>query len=212
MNAPRRVVIGIGNPDRGDDAAGRLVTQRLAALLTPHPVPPPQRGRERRDFRRCIEPGRDVAIAHTGSNATPPPPLRGRAGEGGQPAPSDDILICESDGEATALLALMERAAAVWLVDACASGAPAGTIRRFDAAARSLPAARFGMSTHGFGLHEAIELARTLGTLPPACIVCAVEGMRFDIGSRVSPAVAAAVDALAACLAAELGTGGPPGR
>ena len=29
----RCVVLGIGNPDRGDDAAGRIVAQRLRGLL-----------------------------------------------------------------------------------------------------------------------------------------------------------------------------------
>jgi hydrogenase maturation protease len=32
---PRHLVIGIGNPDRGDDGAGRLAAQRLRGLLPP---------------------------------------------------------------------------------------------------------------------------------------------------------------------------------
>lgn len=32
MTAPRTLVIGVGHPDRGDDAAGRIVAERLAAI------------------------------------------------------------------------------------------------------------------------------------------------------------------------------------
>ncbi len=32
-DTPRRVVFGLGNPDRGDDAAGRLVARRLREML-----------------------------------------------------------------------------------------------------------------------------------------------------------------------------------
>ena len=31
MTSPRRLLIGVGNPGRGDDGAGRVVVQRLAA-------------------------------------------------------------------------------------------------------------------------------------------------------------------------------------
>ena len=33
MTAPRTLVIGVGHPDRGDDAAGRIVAERLAAIV-----------------------------------------------------------------------------------------------------------------------------------------------------------------------------------
>jgi hydrogenase maturation protease len=104
-----------------------------------------------------------------------------------------DVDIVEADGEATALLAHMEGAEAAYLVDACASGAEPGTIRRFDAAAAPLPQVAFGLSTHGFGLAEAIELARALGQLPPRCVVYAIEGDGFDTGTPLSGAVAEAV-------------------
>jgi hypothetical protein len=44
----------------------------------------------------------------------------------------------------------------LWLV----TGKPPGAISRFDAAAKVLPRAVFGYSTHAIGLAEAIELAR----------------------------------------------------
>ena len=61
-------------------------------------------------------------------------------------------------------------------------------------AATPLPRGALGMSTHGFGLAEALELARALGQLPRRCIVYAIEGASFETGAPLSPEVAAAVD------------------
>ena len=137
------MVFGIGNPDRGDDAAGRAVARRLRGVL---------------------------------------------------PA---DVAIIEHDGEATALLAGFAGAAAVWLVDACLSGAAPGTIRRLDVHDGPLPRTLSGISTHGFGPAEAVELARALGRLPARCIVYAIEGASFAPGAPPSPDVAAAIAGVA---------------
>ncbi|MBX5454505.1 MAG: hydrogenase maturation protease [Acidobacteriia bacterium] len=149
-SAPRVRVIGIGNPDRGDDAAGR----RVAALL-----------------------------------------------RGTLPA---KIAIVEHDGEATALLACLDGVEAAFLVDACASGAPAGTVRRFDVTAAPLPQRIFPFSTHGLGLAEAVELARALGALPKHCIVYAVEGASFAAGAPLSAPVRTAVATIAERIRAEI--------
>jgi hydrogenase maturation protease len=149
---PRRpVVIGIGNPDRGDDAAGHAVVELL---------------------RR---------------------------------APPAEVDLAEADGEATALLSRLDGADTAFLVDACSFAAPAGSIWRFDAAAAPLPHGAFGVSTHGFGLAEAVELARALGQLPLRCIVYAIEGASFEIGAPLSPEVRAAVVEVARRLALEIG-------
>ncbi|CCJ06295.1 hydrogenase maturation protease [Methylocystis sp. SC2] len=139
---PRILVLCIGNPDRGDDAAGRAVARALRASAA-------------------------------------------------------DVEIIEEEGEATRILARLEGADAAYIVDACVSGAEPGDIRRFDVGASPLPRAAFGASTHGFGLAEALELARALGALPPRCVVYAIEGGTFDAGAPMSPAVAAAVDIVA---------------
>lgn len=148
--SPCRVVLGIGNPERGDDAAGRQVARLLRWRLP------------------------------------------------------EDVEVAEHDGEATALLARLDGAAAAFLIDACTSGAPAGTVRRFDVSAGPLPQAAFGLSTHGFGLAEAVDLARALGQLPPRCVVYAIEGASFAEGAPLSPAVAAAVADVARRLGAEI--------
>jgi hydrogenase maturation protease len=134
------VVIGVGNPDRGDDLAGRAVARRLSGTVP------------------------------------------------------DGVRVAESDGEATALIERFDGAASAYLVDACLSGASAGTVRRFDVADGPLPQDLFDVSTHGFGLAQAIELARALGQLPPRCIVYAIEGGSFELGAPITPSVAGAVN------------------
>ena len=140
----RVVVIGIGNPDRGDDAFGRVVAARLRGRLPEH------------------------------------------------------VRLIEQDGEATTLLEELSETDTAIVIDAAVSGREPGDIHRFDAARESLPAAKFGLSTHGFGLGEAIELARILGQLPSRCIVYAVEARSFELGAPLSPELARVVDEIAA--------------
>lgn len=103
-----------------------------------------------------------------------------------------EVKIYEREGEATALLQAVEGASMAFFVDACCSGSPAGTIQRFEIDGQRLPEGYAGVSTHGFGVGEAIELGRILGCLPKQGIVYAIEGAKFDIGAEMSPVVAAA--------------------
>lgn len=143
-------MIGVGNPERGDDGAGREVARRLRA------------------------------IGFVGTR------------------------IVEADGEATALLASMEKASSVFLIDACVSGAPPGSVRRVDLARSPLPEARYGVSSHGFGLAEAIALGAALGALPPRCVLYAIEGEGFEVGAPLSKAVSDAVGQVVEGLSGEI--------
>jgi hydrogenase maturation protease len=123
--------------------------------------------------------------------------------------PEGVVLLCHGGG-ATTLLPHLEAASAVWLVDAARSGSDAGTLHRFDAAAGPLPSSLAEVSSHGLGLAQALELARTLGTLPRRCIVYAIEGGQFAPGATLSPEVARAAATLARRILRELskpGTG-----
>jgi hydrogenase maturation protease len=144
------LVLGVGNPDRGDDAVGRMVARSL---------------------RTRVE---------------------------------SDVRVVEQDGEVTALLAALQTAPRVWLIDAARSGAPPGTIHRIDCSAANPALPRGTVSSHGFGVAEAIALARALGVLPAQCIVYAVEAEAFVSGAALSPPVANAADRLAARIAEEI--------
>jgi hydrogenase maturation protease len=146
----RRLIIGIGNPERGDDAIGCEVVRLL----------------------------------------------RGRLPAG--------VELVHHAGEATAIVTDLEGADAAFLVDAAASGAPPGAVYRFDVAGRALPSRLAELSSHGFGLSQAIELARALGSVPPHCIVYAIEGRRFEPGTPLSPEAARATEEVAARILDEL--------
>jgi hydrogenase maturation protease len=105
----------------------------------------------------------------------------------------DVVTIRPTTGEGTALLALWQDTDAVVLVDAMWTGARPGTLQRFEVSTRPLPAIFSRVSTHAFGVAEAIELARALRQLPPVLVVYGVEGATFETGADLSTAVAAAV-------------------
>jgi hydrogenase maturation protease len=111
------------------------------------------------------------------------------------------VEVREVEGDATALVEAWSGAEGVVVVDAAESGAPPGTVRRFDARTRPLPARSLRSSTHAFGVADAVELARALDRLPARLDVYAIEGASFTAGKRLSPAVERAVDELAASLA-----------
>ncbi len=135
------VVIGFGNPDCGDDAAGPLVARLLAGRI--------------------------------------------------------EARVLERHGDALALLDEWRGADALALIDAAAPMGDPGCIHAVDIATADLPRDLAVGSTHAFGLPEAVALSRRLGTLPARAMVYAIEGVCFDPGAPVTPAVAEAVAELA---------------
>jgi len=107
------------------------------------------------------------------------------------------IAVYEHEGETLALLDIWQSARAAVLVDTIRSGAPPGTIQRFDATSAPIPAQlQSSCSTHAFGLAEAIELARALHRLPERVVLIGIEGRRFDAGLGLSEEVRAMVGRL----------------
>jgi hydrogenase maturation protease len=107
------------------------------------------------------------------------------------------IAVKVHAGEAIDLLELWSGADAVVLVDTVRSGEVTGTIRRFDATSNPVPLPLRGSSSHTIGVAEAIELARTLGSLPQQVIVYGVEGARFALAGELSDEVERTIDPLA---------------
>jgi hydrogenase maturation protease len=108
-----------------------------------------------------------------------------------------EVEVLELEGEPARLIDAWQGARLVVVVDAVKSGAPGGAVMRFDATAGPLPPSLSATSTHALGLGDAVEIARALDRLPERLIVFGVEGTRFQAGSDLSPAVAAAVQAVA---------------
>jgi hydrogenase maturation protease len=111
-------------------------------------------------------------------------------------AEAPDLDIVANELEPLRLLDAWVGADLALVVDAVSSGAEPGTIHRFDATDDLPPVTVFHGSTHAIGVWDAIALARTLGRLPGRVLVYGIEGERFSAGDRLTPAVAAAVEAL----------------
>lgn len=116
----------------------------------------------------------------------------------------EGVTVAAVPGDAAGIVSALAGAGRAILVDATCSGAPPGTIRRWDAAAGPLPAALAGVSSHGLGVAEAVELARALRQLPPSLTVYGIEGADFGMGEGLTPAVAAAVEEVAEGVVGEM--------
>lgn len=115
--------------------------------------------------------------------------LRGRVPAG--------VRVVDCEQEPSRLIDAWQGAESALVVDAVESGAAPGTLHRFDAGARPIPAGVFRSSTHAFGVGDAVELARVLGRLPGRILVYGVEGGEFAAGEGLSAPVEAAVEAAA---------------
>ncbi len=151
---PRVMVIGLGSPDRGDDAVGGIVAERVRAVV------------------------------------------------------GDGVTVVTRE-DPTALVHAWEGCHAVVLVDSMISGVAAGTVSVHHAGTYddALPTHAFAAAgrggSHAFGLAGAVELSRTLGTLPQHVAIVGVEATTFAHGP-MSPPVAASIDDAVAAVSAEL--------
>ncbi len=119
-------------------------------------------------------------------------------------SPAVTVVECPDDG--AQLMELWSGFASVILVDALCSEKTPGTIDRIDIHRTPIPAERFHCSTHAFGVAAAIELARTLHALPRRFVVYGVGADNFAIGTKLSPAVTAAMDSLIEMILGEIDT------
>ena len=102
----------------------------------------------------------------------------------------------EHEGDLAILIDRWKRADGLILIDAVTSGAAPGTVHRLDVSASPLNREVFKSSTHALGLADAVELSRTLGTLPARVFVFGVEVRDLSAGVGLSPEVERALPAL----------------
>lgn len=136
-------IIGCGNADRGDDAAGLLVVRQLRAL---------------------------------------------------------GIDAVEQTGDGAALMATWSGFEEVVLVDATAPAGSPGRIRIWNAQEGTLPKDALPRSTHGFGVREAVELARAMNCLPQSLRIYGIEATQFSFSAPCSEEVERAVRLVAETL------------
>jgi hydrogenase maturation protease len=103
------------------------------------------------------------------------------------------VTVIEAEGDLVSAIETWREEEEVVLIDAMSSGVRPGTVLRFEAHDRPVPASFSNSSTHSFGLAEAVELARALGNLPPRVIIYGIEGKDFAAGEGISNEVEHAV-------------------
>jgi hydrogenase maturation protease len=139
-------VFGVGHPDRGDDAAGWLVAERL------------------------------------------------------QGSPRLSVRQVAADPSSILVDPLWSAADHVVVVDSVRTGAPTGTVHRWDLLELLDTAVPTGAGTHDLGITTTIGLAEALGRLPLDAIVIGIEGSSFVPGTPASAEVLDAVERVAAML------------
>ena len=118
----------------------------------------------------------------------------------------DGVRILEESGEGAASMDAWRGADFVILIDAVHSGAKPGTIYRIDAHVEEIPRSFFHYSTHAFSVAEGVELARSLGELPPRLVIYGIEGKNFESGIGLSPEIETAAEETVRRVKAELCT------
>jgi hydrogenase maturation protease len=121
---------------------------------------------------------------------------------------SGEIVIEKLDRPGAKLIPLLDGTAWVILIDAMQSNSPIGRIRHFGVA--DWPAYSQGLSSHGFGVLDALSLARELGGLPSRLDLYGIEIGPVSPGEHVRSEIQAAAQQLAYRIAGELIT--PTGR
>ena len=111
-------------------------------------------------------------------------------------------VIEKLDRPGASLIPLLDKAAWVILVDAMQGSGPAGRIQRFDQ--KDWAQYAKGVSSHGFGVLDALSLARELGSLPARIDLYGIEIASANPGEQAGAAIVAAAQQLARRIASEL--------
>ena len=114
---------------------------------------------------------------------------------------ANDFDLRKLDRPGAGLIELLDGMERVILIDAMHSGAAVGTIRRFDR--HDWPGYAHGLSSHGFGVAEALALADALDTLPVELTLHGIEIASATPNGTPCDAVRVAARTLAGRIVAE---------
>jgi hydrogenase maturation protease len=116
----------------------------------------------------------------------------------------DEVRVVEETGHLTSLMEHWKGIATAVIIDAAVTGrSPGGFIRYEDDSLLKDEACRFA-STHGFGVLDAIEIAKHLGVLPNRVIIYGIEAARFGAGDTMCAEVSRAIDEVVVDVVAEV--------
>jgi len=113
------------------------------------------------------------------------------------------VDACKLDRPGANLVSQLAGVDHVILIDAMQGGGAPGQVRRFER--DDWRGYGQGLSTHGFGVLDALALAEALGSLPPRMDLYGIEIASAHPGAAPGPEVRTAAMRLAAGIAARLG-------
>lgn len=113
-----------------------------------------------------------------------------------------EIVIEKLDRPGANLIPLLEHASWVILIDAMQGSGQVGHIQRFEG--KGWPGYGHGLSSHGFGVRDALSLAQALGSLPPRLDVYGIEIGSANPVDAPGAAIQDAARHLSRLIAAEL--------
>jgi hydrogenase maturation protease len=90
-------------------------------------------------------------------------------------------------GDPATLIDRWKQAGTLIIIDAIASGVAPGTLHRLDVSTSSLNRELYRNSKQALCVADAIELSRTLGTLPARVFVFGIEAKNLTAGVGLSP-------------------------
>jgi hydrogenase maturation protease len=120
-------------------------------------------------------------------------------------APAADVVTHER--EPSDLIALWDGAPLAVVVDAVEGGAP-GAVHTFELEADDhIPRTWWrsrATSTHALQLAEVVEIAHSLGRLPPRLVLIGISGETFETGAQLSESVCGGIDVAATAVLTQL--------
>jgi hydrogenase maturation protease len=115
-----------------------------------------------------------------------------------------EIKVLIRTGEAADLLECWKRDDEVYIIDAMKAGLAPGSVKRIDGRAGSFPVNDFKLSSHSFGVAEAVEIGRVLVRLPNKLVIYGIEAGEVGDGQGLTPEVEKAVSEVAIMVLGEM--------
>ena len=116
----------------------------------------------------------------------------------------EGIRLCKQRGEISELMDVFAHYPIVYLVDACQCKDPVGSWQRIDALEHPLLVEALHTSTHGFGVAQAVAMARNIQQIPSQLIIYAISANKYHIHDALSPPVASAIPAVARAITEDI--------
>lgn len=110
-----------------------------------------------------------------------------------KPMVADKVELVKSRGDIAELVDIFAHYKNVFLIDACQIDRPPGAWQRIDAHKESVAEKNPLTSTHGFGVSQAIALAKNLQQLPKVLVLYIINGQSYAMNDTISPPMLASV-------------------